>query len=69
MSDVKSSLKDNKAASSPTKDSPTDRNEYNVQILRQIQRIFGHLLGSKLQFYIPRGFWKIFKYILNKKIQ
>ena len=46
---------------SPPKDSNNDRNEYNIQILRQIQRIFGHLLDSKLQFYIPKEFWKIFK--------
>jgi ubiquitin carboxyl-terminal hydrolase 9/24 len=46
---------------SPPKDSSNDRNEYNIQILRQIQRIFGHLLDSKLQFYIPKEFWKIFK--------
>jgi ubiquitin carboxyl-terminal hydrolase 9/24 len=45
------------------KNSSNERNEYNIQIFRHIQWIFGHLLESKLQFYIPRGFWKIFKYV------
>ena len=47
----------------PVQTTPLERSEYNVQILRHIQRLFGHLLESKLQFYIPRGFWKIFKYV------
>ncbi len=50
------------------KNSPNERNEYNIQIFRHIQCIFGHLLESKLQFYIPRGFWKIFKSVQKKKI-
>ena len=37
------------------------RNEYNISILGHLQSIFGHLLDSKLQYYIPRGFWKAFK--------
>ena len=48
------------------KNSTNERNEYNIQIFRHIQWIFGHLLESKLQFYIPRGFWKIFKYVFVK---
>ena len=43
------------------KDSTNDRNEYNIQIFRHIQSIFGHLLDSKIQYCVPRGFWKIFK--------
>ncbi|CAF0895252.1 unnamed protein product, partial [Didymodactylos carnosus] len=39
-----------------------DRTDYNICILKHIQRIFGHCLESKLQFHIPRGFWKIFKF-------
>ncbi|CAF1148229.1 unnamed protein product [Rotaria sordida] len=62
FSDIKSCMKDNKTTVSPTKDSKNDRNEYNIQIFRQIQRMFGHLLESKLQYYIPKGFWKIFKF-------
>ena len=49
------------------KDSTNERNEYNIQIFRHIQSIFGHLLESKLQFYVPRGFWKIFKYVFFNK--
>jgi ubiquitin carboxyl-terminal hydrolase 9/24 len=49
------------------KNTANERNEYNIQIFRHIQWIFGHLLESKLQFYIPRGFWKIFKYVLKTK--
>ena len=35
--------------------------EYNIGILKWLQAIFGHLAGSKLQYYIPRGLWKHFK--------
>lgn len=38
------------------------RKEYNIGILKQVQAIFGHLAYSKLQYYIPRGLWKHFKY-------
>ena len=41
--------------------SPEDPKTYNINILKQIQIIFGHLLLSKCQFYIPRGFWQQFK--------
>ncbi|CAF3511540.1 unnamed protein product [Adineta steineri] len=61
-SDGKSCVKDIQTTLSPIKDPINDRNEYNIQILRQIQRIFGHLLESKLQYYIPKGYWKIFKF-------
>ncbi|CAF0890240.1 unnamed protein product [Adineta ricciae] len=57
--DSKSSAKDKSATVSPAKNDP---NEYHIQILRQIQRIFGHCLDSKLQYYVPRGFWKLFKF-------
>ena len=74
FSDAKFFLKDSQSMTSPTKqpeitnttetspkNTTNERNEYNIQIFRHIQWIFGHLLESKLQFYIPRGFWKIFK--------
>ena len=38
-----------------------ERKEYNLCVLKQVQAIFGHLAESKLQYYIPRGFWKHFK--------
>ncbi|XP_066267004.1 ubiquitin carboxyl-terminal hydrolase 9X-like isoform X4 [Branchiostoma lanceolatum] len=37
------------------------RKEYDMGVLRQIQAIFGHLAASKLQYYVPRGFWKQFR--------
>ena len=38
-----------------------ERKEYQVNVLRQLQFIFGHLAESQLQFHVPRGFWKTFK--------
>uniref|UniRef100_A0A8C1M459 ubiquitinyl hydrolase 1 n=1 Tax=Cyprinus carpio TaxID=7962 RepID=A0A8C1M459_CYPCA len=38
-----------------------DRKEYNIGVLRQLQVIFGHLAASRLQYYVPRGFWKQFR--------
>jgi ubiquitin carboxyl-terminal hydrolase 9/24 len=35
--------------------------EYNINILKQLQAIFGHLASSKLQYYVPRGLWRHFK--------
>lgn len=37
------------------------RKDYNLGVLKQVQAIFGHLACSKLQYYVPRGFWKHFK--------
>ncbi|XP_067944193.1 ubiquitin carboxyl-terminal hydrolase 9X-like [Watersipora subatra] len=34
---------------------------YNHSVLKQVQIIFAHLARSKLQFYIPKGFWKQFR--------
>ena len=38
-----------------------ERKEYHFGVLKQIQLIFGNLAASKLQYYVPRGFWKHFK--------
>lgn len=38
-----------------------DNNSYNIGILKQMQIIFGHLLLSKCQYYVPKGFWQQFK--------
>ncbi|XP_055334947.1 probable ubiquitin carboxyl-terminal hydrolase FAF-X [Paramacrobiotus metropolitanus] len=35
--------------------------DYNVGLIKHLQIIFSHLACSKLQFYIPRGFWKHFR--------
>ncbi|VDH98041.1 ubiquitin carboxyl-terminal hydrolase 9/24 [Mytilus galloprovincialis] len=45
----------------PVSSKDDERKEYNMGVLKQIQLIFGHLACSKLQFYVPRGFWKHFK--------
>lgn len=39
------------------------RKEYNIGILKQVQAIFGHLAYSRLQYYIPKGLWRHFKYV------
>jgi ubiquitin carboxyl-terminal hydrolase 9/24 len=39
------------------------RKDYNLGVLKQIQAIFGHLVLSKFQYYVPKGFWKHFKYV------
>lgn len=38
-----------------------ERQQYNKRILCQVQAIFGHLYDSRLQFYVPKGFWKSFR--------
>ncbi|XP_065177789.1 probable ubiquitin carboxyl-terminal hydrolase FAF-X isoform X1 [Sycon ciliatum] len=49
-----------KSATPP--DSPGgSRKDYNTSVLRHVQHIFGHLLGSQLQFHTPQGFWKTFR--------
>ena len=50
-------------ADPPPPPSPSDeRKETNCQVMRQLQCIFGHLLEGRVQFYIPRGFWRDFRY-------
>ncbi len=39
------------------------KREYNLNILRTVQLIFGHLSGSQLQFYTPKRFWKLFRWV------
>ncbi|KAL7985042.1 hypothetical protein Chor_003612 [Crotalus horridus] len=36
-------------------------------VFYQVQSLFGHLMESKLQYYIPENFWKIFK-MWNKEL-
>uniref|UniRef100_A0A914UP72 USP domain-containing protein n=1 Tax=Plectus sambesii TaxID=2011161 RepID=A0A914UP72_9BILA len=40
---------------------PASRKDYNMSIMRCVQMIFANLLGSQLQFYIPRRFWRRFR--------
>lgn len=45
-----------------------DRKEYNIGVLRHLQVIFGHLAASRLQYYVPRGFWKQFRYFKDTTV-
>ncbi|XP_051561998.1 probable ubiquitin carboxyl-terminal hydrolase FAF-X isoform X1 [Myxocyprinus asiaticus] len=45
----------------PSLNKAEDRKEYNIGVLRHLQVIFGHLTASRLQYYVPRGFWKQFR--------
>ncbi|XP_052783474.1 probable ubiquitin carboxyl-terminal hydrolase FAF-X isoform X2 [Mya arenaria] len=45
----------------PVSNRDEERKEYNLGILKQIQLIFGNLAASKLQYYVPKGFWKHFR--------
>ncbi|XP_017324891.1 probable ubiquitin carboxyl-terminal hydrolase FAF-X isoform X5 [Ictalurus punctatus] len=45
----------------PALNKSEDRKEYNIGVLRHLQVIFGHLASSRLQYYVPRGFWKQFR--------
>jgi len=38
-----------------------ERKDYNIKLLKYFQLIFAHLACSKLQFYVPKGFWKHFR--------
>ena len=38
-----------------------ERKDYNLDVLKHVQVIFAHLACSKLQYYVPRGFWKHFR--------
>ena len=40
-----------------------ERKDYHVGVLKHVQVIFAHLACSKLQYYVPRGFWKHFRYM------
>uniref|UniRef100_A0A673JPZ7 ubiquitinyl hydrolase 1 n=1 Tax=Sinocyclocheilus rhinocerous TaxID=307959 RepID=A0A673JPZ7_9TELE len=45
----------------PSLNKAEDRQEYNIGVLWRLQVIFGHLAASRLQYYVPRGFWKQFR--------
>ena len=44
-----------------------ERKDYNLKVLKYVQCIFAHLAGSKLQFYVPKGFWKHFRSVAAVK--
>jgi ubiquitin carboxyl-terminal hydrolase 9/24 len=37
------------------------RKDYNIGVLKHVQAIFAHLACSKLQYYVPKGFWRHFR--------
>ena len=46
-----------------------ERREYHMGVLRHVQLIFAHLACSKLQYYVPRGFWKHFRSVLHARVR
>lgn len=52
---------DSPDSSKPNLSKEEERKVYNLGVLKHVQAIFGHLACSKLQYYIPRGFWKQFR--------
>lgn len=46
-----------------TNDKELEIKRYQISVLNQIQFIFGHLAQSQLQFHVPQGFWKTFKWV------
>ncbi|CAL9695704.1 unnamed protein product [Knipowitschia caucasica] len=44
-----------------------DTDQPEESVFYQVQSLFGHLMESKLQYYIPENFWKIFK-MWNKEL-
>ncbi|XP_023809752.1 ubiquitin carboxyl-terminal hydrolase 24 isoform X2 [Oryzias latipes] len=38
-----------------------DTDQPEESVFHQVQSLFGHLMESKLQYYVPENFWKIFK--------
>ncbi len=41
------------------------RKEYNMSIFRHLQMIYGHLAESKMQYYVPKGFWRQFRWVFE----
>ncbi|XP_076009077.1 ubiquitin carboxyl-terminal hydrolase 24 isoform X4 [Genypterus blacodes] len=44
-----------------------DADQPEESVFYQVQSLFGHLMESKLQYYVPENFWKIFK-MWNKEL-
>jgi ubiquitin carboxyl-terminal hydrolase 9/24 len=44
------------------------RREYNISVFRHMQMIFGHLAESKMQYYIPKGFWRQFRFGSGERV-
>lgn len=44
------------------------RKEYHLTIFKHLQMIFGHLAESKMQYYVPKGFWRQFRFGGGEKV-
>lgn len=73
------SLNNNDKLASPTELNEADkenhkqseeeqRKEYNMSIFRHLQMIFGHLAESKMQYYVPKGFWRQFRFGSGERV-
>ena len=49
--------------SSTAANDDNSENAYNLGVIKQVQVIFAHLSHSQLQFYVPKGFWKQFRWV------
>ena len=47
---------------------PDQRKDTNKKVLTQLQAIFGHLLQGRVQFHIPKGLWRDFRYLLQDSV-
>jgi len=54
-------LEDDRSSAEKSIIKTDERKDYNLKVLKYVQCIFAHLAGSKLQFYVPKGFWKHFR--------
>lgn len=54
-------LEDDRSSAEKSIIKTDERKDYNLKVLKYVQCIFAHLAGSKLQFYVPQGFWKHFR--------
>ena len=41
--------------------SDSDRKDTHKMVFTQLQSIFGHLMEGRLQFHVPKGFWRDFR--------
>jgi ubiquitin carboxyl-terminal hydrolase 9/24 len=58
-----------KESQQPVKQSEEEqRKEYNMSIFRHLQMIFGHLAESKMQYYVPKGFWRQFRFGSGERV-
>lgn len=46
-----------------------DTNQPEESVFYQVQSLFGHLMESKLQYYVPENFWKVTDWLINLKVK